>query len=234
MPSRRTIILFGFALLLALVAMVPLRLIFAAVRPADLALSARAVTGSVWRGQLKGAAVAGLPLGDLNAGLSPFALLKGRASFALSSQNDPTARAILIATASRIGVDHATLKVKSRGAFSPLPIEGLDLSDVRFRLKAGRCAEASGQVRVDIADMIAGIRLDQGMVGTLRCDGDALGVTLVSQTAMERIIVRITPQQGYRATIIVAAGSADRAQQLSASGFRETAQGFVMQISGSF
>jgi general secretion pathway protein N len=234
MPSRRIVPLFVLTLALALTLMLPLRLIFAFARLGDMGLSARAVTGSVWNGQLAGATIGGVPLGDLNAALSPFALLNGRVSIGLSSQNDLTARATLIATGNQIGVDQATLRLAAPGAFAPLPIDAVGLGDVRFRLKDDRCAQASGQVRVNISDAIGGVTLGQGLTGALRCDGDALGVTLVSQTGMERIIVRIRPGQGYRATIIVAAANADRAKILSRSGFRETAQGFAMQISGQF
>lgn len=231
MPSRRIVAVFCAIFVAALIMLMPLRAALTLISADKFGLSARAARGTVWHGHLVGVSAGGLSLGDFDAGLSPLQLLRGKAALSLVGASG---RAVLVTTPARIGVDHATLTLSAGTAFAPLPIKSVDLSDVSVRLTRGRCSQATGQVKIDLAKDIGGINLGQGMVGTLRCEGAALTTTLVSQSAMERIMVSITPAQGYRATIIVRADTAARVASLTAAGFREGAQGMVMQISGVF
>ena len=235
MAGRNFLIgVFALTLFVALAALMPLRVALGAVDPARFGLSARTASGTIWHGQLRGVALGEVPLGDFAVALSPWQLLRGRAAFALVGMTDPASRATLIATPGTVGVDGATLKLAGGEAFAPLPVDSLDLTDANVRLDHGRCLSASGQMRVNTAGDIGGITLPQGLIGTLRCDGDAISSVLVSQSAMEQVRVSASPGKGYRATIIVHADTPEHILKLTAIGFRETAQGLVMQISGKF
>jgi general secretion pathway protein N len=234
MTRPRLFALFAVSLCAALIALMPMRVAVGMIDPARFGLSARAVTGTIWRGQLRGVVIGEVPLGDFAARLSPLALLRGRAAFALVGITEPSARATLIATPGTIGVEGATFKLAGGAAFAPFPVDTIDLTEANVRLDDGRCLSASGQVRVNITGDFGGIRLGQGLVGMLRCDGDAVSTNLVSQSAMERVKLSLSPGKGYNATIIISGNTPERIQKLATIGFRETAQGLVMHVSGKF
>src|SRR4051812_5369448 len=79
---------FGAAFVVALIALLPLRLAMGWFDLGSTGLTAREVNGSVWYGNLREASFGGVPLGDLHAGLSPFQLLVGHARIDLSGQGD--------------------------------------------------------------------------------------------------------------------------------------------------
>ena len=211
MASRNFLIgAFALTLLVALAALMPLRVALGTVDPARFGISARMASGTIWHGQLRGVALGEVPLGDFAVALSPWQLLRGRAAFALVGMADSASRATLIATPRMVGVDGVTLKLAGVAAFAPLPVDSLDLTDANVRLDHGRCLSASGQMRVNTAGDIGGITLPKGLVGTLRCDGDAISSVLVSQSAMEQVRLSVSPGKGYRATIIVHADTPER------------------------
>src|SRR5687767_13431355 len=89
-PSGRTTFLVAF-FLFALLALLPLRLALGALGFADHGLTARAATGSVWRGALQEAQVGPVALGDVRARLNLLPLLLGRARLSLAGGDDAAA-----------------------------------------------------------------------------------------------------------------------------------------------
>src|SRR3546814_7139896 len=71
-------LLFALALLIALVASLPLRLAVGWAASDTRGLGARGVHGSIWGGTIEQMRVGALPLGTLDAALSPLPLLLGR------------------------------------------------------------------------------------------------------------------------------------------------------------
>ena len=234
MPRTRLAAVFVAIFLFSLIAMMPLRFVVAWLLPTSISLNARAVTGSVWRGRFAGLGFGEAVLGDFDAAFMPSALLRGGLALRLSGVSDPASRATLVATFAGVGADDVTLQLGDGTAFAPLPIETVDIREASIRLAGNRCVSALGQVRVNIAANTLGIRLDQGLVGMLRCEGGALAANLVSQSAMERVVLRVSPGKGYLATIIIKPDTPEQIAKLSAIGFRESGQGFVMQLSGPF
>ncbi len=229
--NRRRIILYAALLLSsAMVIFMPLRTIIAGD-----AVSARRVDGIVWDGSIRDLRVGQMPIGDVNARLHFLPIFLGRAQIALSRGDAPFAPGISGSVTRRIGGFEvndlkATLPVST--LFAPLPAENLDLQDFSVRFIAGRCAEASGNVRLTLAGTLPGIDLANGLLAKPRCEGGQLLVPLLSQSAMERVTIRIAGDGRYSATVFLEGDRTEQAALLTLAGFRSVAGGYRMVRKG--
>lgn len=234
MNMRKGWLFFTVVLIITLIAAFPLRLALGALGGTGALFTARAAEGSIWNGKLRDVSIDGVSLGDFSAKLSPLKLLSGAAAIQLRALSGEPAAAMLIATFANYGADHVTARLVLPGAFDPLPVESINLEGASVRFSRNGCASAGGQVRVTLAGTLAGISLGQKLLGTPRCDGKILSLALVSQSAMERITLRIVPDGQYSAKLLIRANDADMAGKLNAAGFRETSEGHFVEISGRF
>ncbi|MEK6637473.1 MAG: type II secretion system protein N [Pseudomonadota bacterium] len=230
MNMRKGWLLFAGVLIAVLIAAFPLRLALGAISGSGALFTARAAEGSIWNGTLRDVSIDGVSLGDFSAKLSALKLLGGAAAIQLRALSGEPAAATLVATFGNYGADNVTTRLVLPGAFDPLPVESVDLKDASVRFSKSGCVSADGQVRVTLA----GISLGQQLLGTPRCDGNILSLALVSQSAMERIILRIVPDGQYSAKLLIRASDAQMAGKLNATGFRETPEGHFVEISGRF
>ncbi|MEP7004664.1 MAG: type II secretion system protein N [Sphingomonas bacterium] len=227
---------FGGAFVVALIALLPLRLAMGWFDLGSTGLTAREVNGSVWYGTLHEASFGGVPLGDLHAGLSPFQLLVGRARINLSGQGDaarPFHGAIGV-TRHSFGVDDLSATLPAGNVFAPVPVSALDFDDLSVRFQDGNCEKAEGRVKATVSGDLAGISLGQGMSGTARCDAGALLLPLVSQAGTETIALRLWGTGRFRAELTVQPGDPTEIQKLVLSGFQATAKGYTLAIEGRF
>lgn len=234
MNMRKGWLFFTVVLVAALIAAFPLRLALGAVSGSGALFTARAAEGSIWSGTLRDVSIDGVSLGDFSAKLSPLKLLSGAAAIQLRALSGEPAAATLVATFGNYGADNVTTRLVLPGAFDPLPVESINLEGASVRFSRNGCASAGGQVRVTLAGTLAGISLGQQLLGTPRCDGKILNLALVSQSAMERITLRIVPDGQYSAKLLIRASDADMAGKLNAAGLRETSEGHFVEISGRF
>jgi general secretion pathway protein N len=222
MTRGRIAIIFAALLLAALVLTLPL-----AMAVPDRALSARAATGTIWSGRLLNAHVGRVALGDLNVAVRPLALLTGsvraRVSGALGTGE----------IVSGHGVANMTARLPVATLFTPVPLTDLELDNVSAVFARGRCEQATGRVRATFAGDIGGLSLAQGLSGVARCEGGLLLLPLVSQSAMERMNLRIAGNGSYTAELIVRSTDPVLAAKLAASGFASTQAGYVMRLSGT-
>jgi general secretion pathway protein N len=232
MNMRKGGVFFAAVLIVALIAAFPLRLALGAVSSSGALFTARTAEGSIWNGRLRDVSIDGVSLGDFSAKLSPLKLLSGAAAIQLRTLSGEPAAATLVATFANYGADHVTTRLVLPGAFDPLPVESVDLKDVSIRFSKKGCSQADGQVRVVLAGVIGGIPLGQQLVGSPRCDGNIMMLSLVSQSAMERITLRIVADGQYSAKLLIRAQDGEMVAKLNAAGFRETPAGHFMEISG--
>jgi general secretion pathway protein N len=227
---------FGAAFVLALIILLPLRLAMGWFDLGSTGLTARAVSGSVWYGNLREASFGGVALGDLHAGLSPFQLLVGRARINLSGQGGagrPFRGAIGVSRHS-FGIDDLTASLPAGTVFAPVPISALDFDDVSVRFQDGNCEKAEGRVKATLSGDLAGVSLGQGMSGTARCDAGALLLPLVSQAGTESVALRLWGTGRFRAELTVQPSDATEVQKLVLSGFQATPKGYTLAIEGKF
>lgn len=229
--------LFGALLAIGLLAFLPLRLVLGVAGLADAGLTARAVEGSVWAGRLRDARLGEIALGDLDAHLSPWPLLVGRARIELDSDVDTPARAVHGAVGvSRNGVraDDVDATIAPGRLLSPLPVTGLAVEALSVRFEDGACTAAEGRVRASLSGDVAGVAMPASLSGSVRCEGRALLVPLTSQAGAERVDLRIEGTGRYRATVTLQPGDAAALARLTTLGFVEGPGGYGLSVEGRF
>jgi general secretion pathway protein N len=223
MPRRR---IFAAALIAALLVIFPLRVALAIV---DTPLSAQRVSGFVWGGRAVGAQLAGLPLGDLRIGLSPLHLFLGRAKLEV----DGAIKGAFVDGIGGSGIDIETMSLPVSRGFGPVTFSQIEMSDAHIRMVGNSCEHADGSLQVVLAPNALPFALSGRFTGNLKCDGKAIGSLLSSQSAMERIVLRVEPSGQFEATLVTRAADDAAASTLRAAGFRETAAGFSYKLTGA-
>lgn len=233
--STRPAALGGALLVLALVMLLPLRLVLGWVGVGDEGLSARRAEGSVWSGRLVEATIGTAPLGDLDAHVSPLALLAGEARLALDSVVDApltTVHGVVVTSRHALGIAHMTANVGVGGLFAPLPVTALDLDQVTVRFRDEACETAEGRVRATLGGAIGGLPLPASLSGSIRCDGAALLVPLTSAGGGEAVTMRVTADGLYHADFTLQPADPAAARRLQAAGFVEAAGGWRLTVQG--
>jgi general secretion pathway protein N len=227
--TRGRIVFFICAFVLALVVFMPLSLALSMFGLTGQGLAARSASGTIWSGRLVEARIGRLAMGDVAVGLRPLSLLIGRARIDMKS---PLGVGSLTSTSTGFAVDDATAKLSTVRVFAPIPLDSLDLTDVSVSFSGGKCAKAEGRVRATFTGDVGGLALAQGLSGVARCDGGALLLPLVSQSAMERLSLHIDGSGGYRAQFFVRSTDPAMAAKLGAAGFGPATGGFVLRLAG--
>jgi general secretion pathway protein N len=231
--NRRTLFLTMFAL--AMLALLPLRLVLGWAGLDDQGFAAREVRGSVWSGRLSEARFGELALGDLDARVSPLALLIGRARVALESRSGNAALSGTVELSrNRAGVIGATGPIEPGGAFAPFPVTALNLDEVSVRFVDGACEAAEGRVRAEISGTFLGATLPGAVSGTARCDGGALLLPLVSAAGTEGAALRLWADGRYRAELTLVPGDPAVATRLDSAGFVANGAARMLAIEGRF
>jgi general secretion pathway protein N len=232
--NRRTLFLAMFVA--AMLALLPLRLVLGWAELDDQGFAAREVRGSVWSGRLSEARFGDLALGDLDARVSPLALLIGRARVALESRSG-SAQALsgtVELSRNRAGVIGATGPIEPGSAFAPLPVTALNLDEVSVRFVDGACEAAEGRVRAEIAGTFLGATLPGAVSGTARCDGGALLLPLVSAAGSEGAALRLWADGRYRAELTLVPSDPAVATRLDTAGFVANGAARMLAIEGRF
>jgi general secretion pathway protein N len=181
-------------------------------------LTAREMTGSVWKGHLADAAWRGTRLGDINVALDPHELLAGRVRIDwVRGGSEVTGR---------LGVDKdQTVLERLNGRVGmkvPLPFaDSIDvlLQDAALTMDgAGRCITAGGEV----ATILTGLPMigtSPELRGVAACDGEWLMLPLASADGRIGLNVRVTADRRYRADVDVQARALPVRLALAAAGF---------------
>ena len=233
-PGLRWPLFLAAAFLIALVALLPMRLALDWLGFGGRGLSARAATGSLWLGALQEAQVGPVPLGDLSARLNVLPLLLGRARLSLSGSEPGTFEGAVTLTRHSFGLDDVSARLQVGALFAPIAVSTLDFDDVSAGFTGGRCTRAGGRVRAAVSGDIGGVGLASGLGGQARCDGDSLLLPLVSASGMERLSIRLSGDGRYRAEFFVQSADLGLRGRLAAAGFRPAGNGYGMRVDGSF
>ncbi|MDO8900114.1 MAG: type II secretion system protein N [Phenylobacterium sp.] len=221
---------FAFALILVL-ATAPLSLVLAG-RAAGAGLSAAAVSGTVWRGQLSDAAFQGVRLGDVSLRISPVSLLAARVRLLFDS--DPARGAV------RLG----PRRIELLGVAADLPLVALapgaglggrlELKDFDLELRANECRRAAGEVVLRQLSL-AGLDLPGlSLAGTAACSGQDLIVPLRGQAEGVDVQadLRVSPAGVYRMQLILRTTRPEVEAALSAVGYQRTLRGYETTLAG--
>lgn len=234
LPVRRWVFL-GLAVLVGLVASVPLRAGAGLAGLDRLGLSSRALRGVIWYGSVVDGRIGPLPLGRVTVGLNPLALLLGRAT--LRFDGSPRAEAPSesglsgTVTGSRNTLSLAGVggSLETGALGTGLPIGLVTFTDFAARWEAETCVEAAGRVRVDLTAPVAGLPLGS-LSGAPRCDGAALLLPLASGSGREHLDLRLRPGAAPTATLVIDGADPSLVPALTGAGFRQTGAGFSLPL----
>jgi general secretion pathway protein N len=229
--NRKAMIILGvLGFVVTLLAIFPLRVALAMA--GDLPLTARAIQGSIWSGRLVDATLDGISIGSFDTRFQAAQLFQGRAAIGLTSIAGERTTAVVYAGLNGQGIEALEASLSTPGAFTPLPLDSLELRNVALRSQDGNCAEASGQVKVNLVPKLGPVSLGQTMLGSLRCDGTAIALQLSSQSGFEKLSLRFMPDGQYSSRLIIKPQQeADRVALLSAN-FRESQAGLSFELAG--
>jgi general secretion pathway protein N len=187
LPMRRAV-LFAILFVLALLVLLPLRLVIGGS-----GLSAREASGTIWSGTLKEARVGPAVLGDLDVRVAPLPLLTGRLQLDLSRPGAAPDRlsGSLVLSRNRRAIERATGLVPIEASIGALPLASLDLTDVTARFRDGICDRAEGIVRANLSASATGSNLPASLSGTARCDRGAVLVPFALGGTGGRVELRI-------------------------------------------
>ncbi|MGK6323857.1 type II secretion system protein N [Sphingomonas sp. DT-51] len=232
--GRRALFLALFAL--AIAAFLPMRLALGWAGLDAQGFTAREVTGSLWSGRLVEARFGDIALGDLDAGVSPLALLIGRARIALTGAGEDPSRqlsGVVELARNRAAVIGARGPVAPGNAFAPLPVTALDLDDVTVRFVDSACEQAEGRVRATLSGQFLGQPLPGAISGAARCDAGALLLPLTSG-AGEGVNLRLWQDGRYRAELTLVPSDPAVAARLDAGGFVANGAARTFAVEGRF
>jgi general secretion pathway protein N len=213
----------------ALAVTVPMRLALAWASADRAGVSAAEVSGSMWDGRLRAAQYRGVPLGDVEASLDPFALFAGTRRLAVRGT---LGRATLVDGGSR-GFEMADAAIEVEHLRPAVPLTGrLRLESATLLFSANRCERAAGRIATDILQ-----RAFNGpeVAGNLSCAGDAATAQLQGrvQDTEVSIILRLDGTGRYQAeTRIVSTNPAVRGA-LALAGFVDNGDGLTRSDEGA-
>jgi general secretion pathway protein N len=229
MTHRVLLGVFAAVFVIALVALIPMRVAIAALGLHDRGFAARTAEGEMWYGNFRDARLGDVALGDLRAAVDPLALLLGRANVAMGG---PAGSGWIMVANGSLGVGRMTVRLPTGRQFAPLPLDAVALEDATIRFDRGRCAKAEGRVRATFSGDVAGLSLAQGLSGTPRCEAGQLVLPMISQSAMERITLRIASNGAYTGEFVVKPGDPSVAARLASAGFVPAQGGHMLRLAG--
>ncbi|MBB3861795.1 general secretion pathway protein N [Novosphingobium hassiacum] len=217
---------------LGLIVMLPLRLAFAWGMPDN--VTARSVEGPVWGGRVADLRVGPLPLGTLDAGLSPWALPIGRAEFALSRDGDAPFFARASGSASHVRLSGVNGTLALPDGLGGLPVTSLGFGDLSLRIEDGRCVAAQGTMTMTLAS--PGPLLPDALVlsGQARCANGALVVPMQGSGGMEKLTLRIAGDGAWQADLVLSGLPPEVSGPMVLGGFTARPGGIGIRTSGRF
>ena len=218
-------LVFAALLVPALVLTLPLRLALAGLGPQAASLSAQAVSGSVWHGELREARWRSGRLGTVAVRVAPVSLLTGTLRVVIDG---PAIHGAIVRRGGGGGVDAVSGRLPF-AALAGLPVSAFDLDGVSARFAGGTCAQASGTATLIPAGILAA---QGGLKGALRCDGRDVLLPLASPSGLARIDVRIAADGRYRATLQIDDVDESVRTALVSQGFSASPRGVAIVVQG--
>lgn len=210
---------------LALIVLLPLRLVLALAMPGT--VTARSVEGSVWSGRIADLNAGPLPLGTVDAGLEPLPLLIGRPQFALSREG----------FSAKIGpsrIADANGSVSLPDGLGGLPVTSLGFGDLSVVMSGGQCSEAQGNLSLTLASLGPLLPDAITLSGQVRCEKGALVVPMRGPQGMERLTLKLSGDGRWQADLTLTGLPQETADAMKSSGFDARPGGVGIRTGGTF
>jgi len=226
MSRRLLIAVFAVSLVATAAARFPLSLALPFMGVEETGLSALRASGTVWEGRLKRAALGPRLIGDVELGLEPMALLRGRMRLAwhlrrpgLEGSGD-----LIVRSDGAVALEEMRLSGRLLDLPTLVPLEGTArLEAERIVVGPEGCRSAEARLWTDTLQRSRASLRWQGPIleGTARCSGEVLALRLQGSDAGERVSVeaRLRPSLGYAVDVAIATEDRRLRQRLSMLGF---------------
>lgn len=232
-------LLAAVAALLVCCALMPLSFALNAALPSNGPVTAKAVSGSIWRGVIADLKIGPLALGRAETTLGILPLFLARGDFRIDRASDEAQPGFTGILSSGFGGSAL------RGASGPvaltmidkrLPLSRAEFQDFSVRFQSGQCREASGRVRLVVkpGELGSFLGTGSGFLGQARCDGGVLLLPLVSGSAMERADIRIDASGDYVIAVQIQNENPQVALLLAGYGFAPVSGGYRLIVKGKF
>lgn len=238
--ARWAIIVIALAVLIAIITF-PMRLAVAWAGLDKGPLTMRGVAGSIWDGTLYSAQLGPIALGDVKAQVQPWPLLTGQSRLSLTfggaeagAGQGATGRAVLVRSANGFGITDMSGRVPVGGWLAPLPAPVAEFEGFSARFVGGRCAEATGLVKMQMPSPLPGLNLTNGLSAAPRCSGERLLIPFKGESGMEQLNLYVAADGTYRATLRLEGLPAIAAPVLTARGFVSDGAAWVLSVDGQF
>ncbi|WP_269716777.1 type II secretion system protein N [Caulobacter sp. NIBR2454] len=177
-----------------LIALSPLRVAVGLAGGADTGLSVSRISGTIWGGELKDAALRELALGDLKAGLDPLALFTGKTRLRLKGDGPVAVDGGVVLGRKGLQLSHMSASAPLGALGAPSALGGqLTLKDVTVRFRGDQCRRAKGLIQVTPAQGLPPVS------GQIACRGNDAVAMLEGQgdgVAM-RMDIRLSAKGSY-------------------------------------
>lgn len=220
--TTRAKIMLAIILGIALLVTWPLRAAFSIFGLKDMGVAARSLRGPIWWGGAEELQIRGVQLGSVDVFLNPVQLLIGRVRIDVSRRlgtPEDISGAITVGLGRR-GIDDVTGALALAAPLAPLPVSRVEFDDLTVHFSSGKCTVAEGRVRARVPGLVSALNLANGLSGEARCAGEAVELPLVSQSGQEQVMIRITQDGSYQATMRVRTSDPLMTAALAANGFR--------------
>lgn len=237
MRWKRALILIVLAIGVFL-ALMPMRFALGMLSGPKSPITAAAAGGWIWSGAIADLQVGKVAIGNVDARLRFLPLLLGKAQFTIARGSKPGIAPLngdFSFNGNQLSVDNLNGKLDVSRAFGNLPITNAQFENFTAAFDDRRCSRAAGKLRVELgATGLPGLNLKNGLLGDVRCKGDALEIPLLSQSAMERIDLTVKADGTYQYAVLVQTVDNEVAASLSALGFVPVAGGVRLNGKGQF
>jgi general secretion pathway protein N len=200
-----------------------------------LGVTARSSQGVIAIGALRDAGWGRAAIGDINVQLMPSQLLLGRVAFDLSRGEAPGAPGVSGSVGRSLGgvfTDSLSATIDGRAVADDLEGSDLRLEGVSVQFGKQRCLSASGVVRLDMGRTPLDSIIKGDMIGNVSCSTGDLLLSLMSQSTMEKLVLRLKGNRTYHATLMIMEPPPETVVALTQAGFQPVAGGYRLVRSG--
>ncbi len=245
-PRRGALLLLGIvSFLAAAIVMAPASLITPFLNSGGANIQYRDVTGSLWKGEIRGVSTGDVYLGDVGYRLRPMALLAGALSADLTAMDGAAigaGRVNVHLISQRVSVEDANfafdLSAVRRYSLFGIPYQGrIETRGAGLVWSRDGCSSASGEIWTDVLDASSKTLVGESLLlaGPASCDGGQIHITLKggNREGVAEFKISIDQSMTYRVMASVDLGRADLENNLRRLGFEDGDGVLVYDVVGA-
>lgn len=226
----KTILLFliGCAMLLCAIPLIPLETAVKALQLHRVGFEADQIQGNIWEGQMFGARLAKIQLGDVMSKMSLDDLSKGRVRLNIEGTDEVSRlKGGFSFGMGGVGVEQFTVGMPVMAGPPPIGGVTLILDGLTARWPGGECTDGRGEVRAYLSGALPAVGLPSEMSGPALCRDGHLVFDLASPSGREQETLTILSPGKFHVRMFIKPTNERVEQILQAKGFRRELDGYT-------